>query len=135
MTIYRWISNYFQTSAVYLNGIVPRVGNGFRFDEVWMNVAGQQNYLFASMDDNTRFWLGSEMVDNKYQHNAGNIFQMTKTQAGKIPRVVISDKLKAYSKSSKKVFGKKVHHVSNVEIRSKRTNKFGKNTNCYLSSK
>ena len=33
-TIYNWISNYSKTTSVYLNGIVPRVGDWFRADEV-----------------------------------------------------------------------------------------------------
>ena len=46
-------------TSKYLNGIVPRVGNWFRADEVWIKIAGKQNYLFASMDDDTRYWLAS----------------------------------------------------------------------------
>ena len=33
-SIYNWVTAYSKITAVYLNGIVPRVGNWFRADEV-----------------------------------------------------------------------------------------------------
>ena len=32
-------------------------GDWFRADEVWIKINGKQNYLFASMDDNTNTGL------------------------------------------------------------------------------
>ena len=91
MTIYNWITKYSKMTSKYLNGIVPRVGNWFRADEVWIKINGKQNYLFASMDDDTRYWLASDVADNKFQHNADNLLQLTKLQAGKSPRNFITD--------------------------------------------
>ena len=121
MTIYRWIDRYSKLTSAYLNGIVPRVGNWFRADEVWVKINGKQCYLFASMDDDTRYWLASDIADNKFQHNADNLLKLTKKQAGnKSPRNFITDGLPAYMKSSKKVFGKKTNHVRHIHIAGKR---------------
>ena len=43
-------------TSKYLNSIVPRVENWFRANEVWIKINGKQNYLFASMYDDTRYW-------------------------------------------------------------------------------
>lgn len=120
MTIYRWVSDYSKMTSTYLNGIVPRVGDWFRADEVWVKVNGKQNYLFASMDDDTRYWLASDMADNKFQHNANNLLRMTKLQAGKRPRNFITDGLQAYRKSSRKIFGSDTNHVRHIHIAGKR---------------
>ena len=120
VTIYNWIAKYSKMASSYLNGIVPRVGNWFRADEVWVKIAGKQNYLFASMDDDTRYWLASDVAETKFQHNADNLLQLTKLQAGKSPRNFITDGLAAYMKSSKKVFGKKTNHVRHIHIAGKR---------------
>ena len=120
MTIYRWVINYSKMTSSYLNGIVPRVGNWFRADEVWIKINGKQNYLFASMDDDTRYWLALDIAETKFQHNADSLLQMTKLQAGKSPRNFITDGLPAYMKSSKKVFGKKTNHVRHIHIAGKR---------------
>jgi len=47
--VYGWIEKYSKMTPVYLNGIIPRVGDWFRADEVWIKVNGNQCYLFASM--------------------------------------------------------------------------------------
>ena len=117
MTIYNWITKYSKMTSKYLNGIVPRVGNWFRADEVWIKINGKQNYLFASMDDDTRYWLASDVADNKFQHNADNLLQLTKLQAGKSPRNFITDGLPAYMKSSKRIFGKKTNHVRHIHLK------------------
>ena len=120
-TVYGWIDKYSRLTTQYLNGIVPRVGNWFRADEVWIKVAGNQCYLFASMDDDTRYWLASDVADNKFQHNADNLLKSTKLQAGnKSPRNFITDGLPAYMKSSKKIFGKDTNHVRHIHITGKR---------------
>lgn len=54
-TIHRWIQRYIRVSARYMDSIKPYVGNTFRADEVWVNVEDKKKYLFASMDDETRF--------------------------------------------------------------------------------
>ena len=120
VTVYNWVSKYSKMVSTYLNGIVPRVGDWFRADEVWIKVAGEQKYLFASMDDDTRYWLASDMAETKFQHNADNLLQLTKLQAGKNPRNFITDGLPAYGKSSKKVFGKKTNHVRHIHLTGKR---------------
>ena len=115
--IYGWVEKYSKMTSKYLNGITPRVGNWFRADEVWIKINGEQNYLFASMDDDTRYWLASDIAETKFQHNADNLLRMTKLQAGKIPRNFITDGLPAYMKSSKKVFGKKTNHVRHIHLK------------------
>ena len=61
------------------------------------------------MDDDASYWLASDIAETKFQHNADNLLQLTKLQAGKSPRNFITDGLPAYKKSSKKVFGKKTN--------------------------
>lgn len=120
VTIYNWVDKYSKITAKYLNGIVPRVGGWFRADEVWVRIAGKQCYLFASMDDDTRYWLASDLADNKFQHNADNLLRMTKQQSGKNPKNFITDGLPSYAKSSKRIFGKKTNHVRHIHLAGKR---------------
>ena len=115
-SIYDWICKYSTMVSKYLNNIVPRVGNWVRADEVWIKVAGEQKYLFASMDDDTRYWLASDMADTKFQHDAGNLLELTKKTMGKTPTHFITDGLRAYQKASKKVFGKNTLHTRHIHI-------------------
>ena len=75
------------------------------------------------MDDDMRYWLASDLATTKFQHNADSLLDMTKKQAGKVPRHFITDGLQAYQKSSRNVFGKGTNHVRHIHL------KGGKNNN------
>jgi putative transposase len=69
------------------------------------------------MDDDTRYWLASDMADTKFQHNADRLLELTKNAIGKNPTNFITDGLPAYKKSSKKVFGKDTIHTRHIHLR------------------
>ena len=121
-SVYDWICKYSTMVSEYLNGIVPRTSNRtmVRADEVWIKVAGEQKYLFASMDDDTRYWLASDMAETKFQHNADALLELTKKKIGKSPAYFVTDGLPAYMKSSKKIFGPKTNHVRHIHLAGKR---------------
>ena len=121
-SIYDWICKYSTMVSKYLDGIVPRTNNRtmVRADEVWIKVNGDQKYLFASMDDDTRYWLANDMAETKFQHNADKLLELTKEKIGKNPTHFVTDGLPAYMKSSKKIFGKKTNHIRHIHITGKR---------------
>ena len=49
-TIYNWIAQYSKMTSKYLNGIVPRVGDWIRTDEIWVKINGERCNLFAKND-------------------------------------------------------------------------------------
>ena len=121
-SVYDWVAKYSRMVSDYLENVVPRT-NGrtmVRADEMWIKISGEQKYLFASMDDDTRYWLASDMAHTKFQHNADSLLELTKAKIGKNPAHFVTDGLPAYMKSSKKVFGKKTNHIRHIHIASKR---------------
>ena len=79
-SVYRWIAKYSNMVEKYLSEIIPRTVDRtwVSADEVWLKVAGQKKYLFASIDDQTRYFLAYDMVDTKFQHNADRLLELTK---------------------------------------------------------
>ncbi len=120
--VYDWVSKYSEMVSDYLNEIVPRTNyrTMVRDDEAWIKINGEQKYLFASMDDDARYWLASDMVHTKFQHNADNLLKLTKKKIGKSSAHFVTDGLPAYGKSSKKVFGKETNHIKHIYISGKR---------------
>lgn len=51
----------------YLEKITPNVSNVWRTDELYLKVKGDKKYLFALMDDETRFWIAQQIADKKIQ--------------------------------------------------------------------
>lgn len=127
--IYKWVRRYSKIAAIYTDSLTPSVGNWYRGDEVWVNIMGKKYYLFATMDDDTRYWLAGELADSKDKHDADNIFRLTKAVAGgKNPTALITDKLPAYRKAARKIFGSKTYHHYDAGIRSKRIGHTGRPT-------
>ena len=119
--IRKWVERYSRIASLYTDSLTPDVGNWYRGDEVWVKIDGKKHYLFATMDDDTRYWLAGELADSKDKHDADNIFRMTKAAAGgKNPSVLITDKLPAYRKAARKIFGNGTYHKCDAGIRSKR---------------
>ena len=121
-SVYDWVAKYSRIVSDYLENVVPRTGGRtmVRADEIWIKVKGKQKYLFASMEDDTRYWLASDMAHTKFQHNADKLLELTKSKIGKTPAHFVTDGLPAYMKSSKKVFGKKINHIRHIHIAEKR---------------
>ena len=103
-TVYNWIKKYTQLMKKYLDKIVPNVGDAWRADEVWVKVRGELKYVFALMDDETRFWIAQEVADSKEKHDASSLFRKGKEVTQTKPKVIITDGLHSYSEAYKKEF-------------------------------
>ena len=68
------------------------------------------------MDDQTRYWLASDMADTKFQHNANTWSGMTKKIIGKNPKYFIFRGLSAHMKSSRKVFDSDTRHSRYIHL-------------------
>jgi putative transposase len=94
--VYKWIKKYVKLMNEYLEKIKPNVSDTWRADELYVKIHGNMKYLFALLDDETRFWIAQEVADTKYQHDARNLFRNGKRIAGKVPRKLITDGLATY---------------------------------------
>ena len=95
-TISNWITKYTNLMKGYVDKLNPAVGDVWRADEIWIKVKGNMKYLFAVMDDETRYWIAQEVAGSKFKHDAAKIFREAKEIAGKRPNVMITDGLPAY---------------------------------------
>jgi len=100
VTVYRWIMKYVNLMEKYLSQITPKVSETWRADEMWLKIKGNPKYLYALMDDETRFWIAKEVAGDKFSKEAtdyaSNLFSQGKRIAGKIPLTLITDGLHAY---------------------------------------
>ena len=88
----------------YLSKITPQVGYTWRADEVWVKVNGNMKYLFALMDDETRFWIAKEVADRKEGHDASGLFKQAKEITKISPKLMITDGLPSYDEAFRKKF-------------------------------
>ncbi len=64
-SVFNWTKKYTKLMDNYLNTITPHVGEKWHADEVWLKVRGDRKYLFAIMDNETRFWI-SQVADSNF---------------------------------------------------------------------
>ena len=103
-TIYNWIQKYTKLMKKYIDKIVPQVGDAWRADEVYTKVRGDLKYLFALIDDETRYWIAKEIADRKEGHDASGLFRQAKQVTQTKPKVIITDGLHSYSEAYRKEF-------------------------------
>jgi len=100
VAIYKWIGKYVAIMEKYLDQITPNVSDTWRADEMWLKIKGNPKYLYALMDDETRFWIAKEVAGDKFSKEAtdyaSKLFAEGKRVTGKIPMTLITDGLHAY---------------------------------------
>jgi len=108
-TVYNWIRKYVSLMKDYVESIVPNVSDTWRADELWVKVKGDMKYLFALMDDETRFWIAQEVAETKDRHDVRALFSRARYLMGKQPKNLITDGLMTYSAGCMEVFSQAQH--------------------------
>lgn len=125
-TIYNWIQKYTSIMRKYVEKLQPNVGDTWRADEMYVKIKGNMKYVFALMDDDTRYWIAQEVADGKFTHDARGLFRNAKELMGKTPKVMITDGLYAYERAFMKEYWtqKKPRpvHIQHITINGDRNN-------------
>jgi putative transposase len=120
-TVYMWIKKYIGLMEKYIEKLKPRVSDTWRADELWMKFKGDMKYVFAIMDDETRYWIAQEVAETKFKHDARKLFQMAKKVTGTKPMTLVTDGLPAYNDAYKKEFRTlrkpRTEHIRHIKLK------------------
>ncbi len=58
------------------------MGNAWRTDELYVKIRGNMKYMYAIMDDETRFWIAQQVCATKYTADIKPLFKKAKEVAG-----------------------------------------------------
>lgn len=105
----------------YLAQVQPQVSDTWRADELYLKVKGNTKYLYALMDDETRFWIAQQVADSKYTPDITPLFREGKNFAGKAPHTVITDGAFNFSSAFERAFWREnkalmIQHVRHVRM-------------------
>jgi transposase-like protein len=116
-TVMRWIQKYVSLMQGYVQGIQPSVSDAWRADEVFVKFSGKMEYVFALMDDETRFWIAQQVVAQKGTSDVKPMFYEGARLAGKNPKTLITDGAPNYIDGAR-AFSTHSHRINHVrEIR------------------
>ncbi len=125
-TIYNWIEKYTKLMDKYLEKITPKVSTAWRTDERYLKVKGNKKYLYALMDDETRFWIAQQVAETKYDADIKPMFKRGKELAGKKPLTQISDGAPNFHTAYKKEFQTHIlprtKHIRHVRVQGDHNN-------------
>lgn len=119
-TVYNWIQKYVGLMRGYLDKIVPNVSDKWRTDELYLKIKGDTRYLYAMMDDETRFWIAQQVAETKWTHDVRPLFKESKRVACKLPKELISDGATnfhvAWKKEYRTMTGPRTKHTRHVHL-------------------
>ncbi len=108
-TILNWIKKYTRLMRDYAEKLKPNVSDIWRADELYLTMGKDLKYLFAVIDDETRYWISQEVAETKEKHDARALFFRAKRLMGKEPKTLITDGLPSYSAACEQAFDKTQH--------------------------
>jgi putative transposase len=121
VAVYKWIRKYVTLMESYLEQVKPNVSNVWRTDELYLKVKGNNKYLFALMDDETRFWIAQQVADKKNTSDIQPLFKRAKEVAGKKPSVLNSDGTpnfhNAYQKELWTLKSPRTEHIRHIRFK------------------
>ena len=101
------------------------MGDAWRTDELFVKVKGNMKYLYALMDDETRFWIAQQVADTKYTANINPLFREGKELTGKRPNTLISDgapNFESFKKEFLTLNNPKIRHIKHIRLQGDHNN-------------
>ena len=120
--VLNWIRKYVGMMQRYVEKITPEVGEAWRADELYFKVEGDMKYLFAIMDEDTRFWIAQQVADTKYTADVRPLFAEAKEKAEKIPLTLTTDGGQHFVPAFKKEFltaDRYAQHIRKIRLDAK----------------
>jgi putative transposase len=123
VSVYNWINRYVGLMQEYLQKIQPNVSNVWRTDELYLKISGETKYLYALMDDQTRFWIAQQIAHTKYTQDIRPLFREGRKVAAKKPALLISDGARNFHRAWKREFADaETKHIRHIHLDGDRHN-------------
>ena len=121
-TILNWATQYAEVMERFADSILPRLGEQWRTDEVYVSVKGNPRYIFAMLDTETRYWIGKMVAEHKGNDDVAPMFKKAREVAGKVPETLVSDAAANFHHAWRDQYApknfqhKQTEHINQVEF-------------------
>ena len=109
-TVYRWVSRFSKRAGKRVADLKPDVGDVWIADETVLKMDGKNVWFWDIIDAKTRFLLASHISRTRTTKDAQKLMESALERAGKIPRVICTDRLKSYLDGIELTFGADTKH-------------------------
>lgn len=111
-TVRKWIYTFAKKVANGTENYRPNIGDVWVADETVLKIPGKNVFFWDIIDVKTRFLLASQMCLIRTSSDARILMKKASERAGRLPTVVLSDKLQAYLDGIELAFGGITKHIS-----------------------
>jgi len=109
-SVYNWVNRFSKMAILEANKYKPDVGSVWVADETVIDIDGKNIWFWDILDTKTRFLIASHMSYTRTSKDAQALMKQAYDRTGKIPRVIYTDKLRAYLDGIELTFGGDTTH-------------------------
>lgn len=119
-TLYEWLQEFTNEAVTRANEFKPKVGDEWIADETMLVIRGKTRtgkwvdryyWLFDIIDSKTRFLLATHISIGRSIGDVQAVMSQAAKKAGKVPRVILTDKMRAYPDGIETIFNGQVRHI------------------------
>ena len=110
-SVYNWVTRFTDLAVKEANQYKPKVSGVWIADETVIDIDGKNVWFWDIIDSDTRFLIASHMSYTRTSKDAEQLMKQAYERTGRIPRVIYTDKLRAYLEGIERVFGGDTKHT------------------------
>lgn len=106
-----WVRRFSKLAVDEAKNFKPDVGSVWVADETVLDIDGKNVWMWDIIDSKTRFLIATHMSFTRTKRDAQTLMKKAYNLTGKIPRIIYTDKLRAYLDGIELTFGANTKHV------------------------
>lgn len=114
-TVYEWVTKFTKEAIERVNRIKPNVGFVWLVDETVLDIGGNKLWYWDVLDVKTRYLIGSHLSTKRTVDDVILLMHDAVRNAGRLPKVVMTDKLNVYVDGMQLSFGS--HRVKHLQVK------------------
>jgi putative transposase len=111
VSVLNWVNRFTKLAVIEADKYKPDVGRVWVADETVLDIDGKNVWFWDIIDTKTRYLIASHMSFTRTIKDAESLMKQAYNRTGKIPRVIYTDKLRAYLEGIERTFGAETHHA------------------------
>ncbi|MFC2068914.1 IS6 family transposase [Chloroflexota bacterium] len=109
--IYNWIVRFTKEALNKTKDLHPIVGDKWIADECMLDIGGKKTWHWDIIDTKTRYILATHLSHTRTTQDAKRLMEKATSVADKIPKVIVTDALRAYIDGIELTFGADTLHI------------------------
>ena len=110
-TVYKWVVRFTKAALSEANNYQAEAGTIWIADETVLKIGGKNIWFWDLIDDRTRFLLASHFSKTRTIKDANTLMTQSLDNATNVPKIIITDKLRAYLDGIELAFGADAKHL------------------------